>query len=49
MKIWGFEELLGVFWGGGGRYTLQLADELVVTQSPDGTWFVAVRWVCLGV
>jgi hypothetical protein len=31
----------------GGQNTLQLADELVVTQSPDGTWFVAVRWVRL--
>jgi hypothetical protein len=29
----------------GGENTLQLADELVVTQSPDGTWFVAVRCV----
>lgn len=28
--------------------TLQLADELVVTQAPDGTWFVAVRCVFLG-
>lgn len=26
-----------------GENTLQLADELVVTQAPDGTWFVAVR------
>jgi hypothetical protein len=26
-----------------GENTLQLADELVVTQSPDGAWFVAVR------
>jgi len=32
-----------------GENTLQLADELVVTQAPDGTWFVAVRWVFLGV
>jgi hypothetical protein len=28
-----------------GENTLQLADELVVTQAPDGTWFVAVRCV----
>jgi hypothetical protein len=30
-----------------GENTLQLADELVVTQSPDGTWFVAVRWALI--
>lgn len=32
-----------------GENTLQLADELVVTQAPDGTWFVAVRCVFGGV